>query len=164
MTTLKIRAFDKAAHLSGVHVCVVELQDFERSLDSRLPSGAEIVEYFIPYMLDRCAKSDGNILVAELDNEVAGFASILTKVKSEELAEGDIEYGLVSDLVVASKFRRQGIGKELLEAAERYAKSKNVRWLRIGVLAANQSADKLYDSMGFKRLYVEREKDLADPQ
>ena len=70
----------------------------------------------------------------------------------------------MSDVVVASKYRKQGVGRKLLEAAESYAKSKGVRWLRIGVLAENHSADGLYDAMGFKRLYIEREKELLGPE
>ena len=155
-----IRDFDEKAHLAGVRACLIELQDFERSLDPRIPSGAEIVDDFIPHMLNRCAACDGRVLVAELNEEVVGFATILAKVQSEEIGEGDIEYGLVSDIVVASKHRQRGIGRKLLEAAESYAMSNGVKWLRIGVLAENHSADSLYESMGFKRLYIEREKEL----
>jgi len=155
-----IREFDESAHLKGVQACLIELQDYERSLDPRMPTGADIVGDYIPRMLFRCKQCDGMVFVAESNKEVAGFATILAKVTSEEIEDGDFEYGLVSDLVVASDFRNRGIGKELLEAVETYAKSKEVRWLRIGVLADNHVADGLYDSMGFKRLYVEREKEL----
>ncbi len=155
-----IRDFNEEAHLTGVQACLIELQDFERSLDPRMPSGSEIVDDYVPYMLDRCIECDGTVLVAEVDGEVAGFVTILTRVESEEIVEGEIEYGLVSDLVVASKFRRQGFGRKLLEAAESYARANDVRWLRIGVLAQNHSANALYDSLKFKKLYVDREKDL----
>ncbi len=128
-----------------------------------MPSGAEIVDDYIPQMLDRCTQCDGRVFVAELNEEVAGFATILPKVASEEIEDGDIEYGLVSDLVVARKYRKRGIGRMLLKAAETYAKSNEVRWLRIGVLAKNDFVDGLYDSMGFKRLYIEREKELVGP-
>jgi ribosomal protein S18 acetylase RimI-like enzyme len=158
-----IRDFDEKAHLAGVRACLIELQDFERSLDSRMPSGAEIVDAFIPQMLDRCTKCDGLVLVAELNKEVAGFVTILAKVQSDDIEDGDIEYGLVSDIVVASKHRQQGFGRKLLQAAESYAECNGVRWLRIGVLADNHSADSLYDSMGFKKLYIEREKELPGP-
>ncbi len=151
-----IRDFNEEAHLTGVQACLIELQDFERSLDPRMPSGSEIVDDYVPYMLDRCIECDGTVLVAEVDGEVAGFVTILTRVESEEIVEGDIEYGLVSDLVVASKFRRQGLGRKLLEAAESYARDNDVRWLRSGVLAQNHTANALYDSLNFKKLYVER--------
>ena len=157
-----IRDFNEELHLTGVQACHIELQDFERSIDPRMPSGSEIVDDYVPHMLDRCIECDGTVLVAEVDGEVAGFVTILTRVESEEIAEGEIEYGLVSDLVVASKFRRQGLGRKLLEAAESYARANKVRWLRIGVLAENDSANALYDSLNFKKLYVEREKELAD--
>ena len=159
-----IRDFDDKLHLPGIQACLIELQDYERSLDPRLPSGAEIVDDFIPRMLHRCRLCDGKVLVAEVNNEVAGFATILAKVTSEEIEEGDYEYGLVSDLVVASKYRKQGIGRKLLAAAESYARSNKVKWLRIGVLAENHHANGLYDSMGFESLYIEREKELADPK
>jgi len=147
--------------VDGVRACFIELQDFERSLDSRIPSGAEIIDEYIPQMLRRCAECDGKILVAELDEEVVGFVTIFAKVSSGELADGDIEYGLVSDIVVASKFRKQGIGRKLLVAAEEYARSSDVKFLRIGVLAENQLADDLYGSIGFEILYLEREKKLS---
>ena len=156
-----IRDYDEKMHLAGVQACVIELQDFERSLDSRLPSGAEIVGDYVPRMLFRCRQCDGKVLVAVLNEEVAGFATILAKVQSEEIEEGDTVYGLVSDLVVASKFRKQGIGRKLMDAVESYARSNEVRWLRVGVLADNQFADGMYESMGFKKLYIEREKELS---
>jgi ribosomal protein S18 acetylase RimI-like enzyme len=156
-----IREFDETAHLEGVQACLIELQDYERSFDPRMPTGIEIVGDYIPRMLFRCKHCAGMVFVAELNDEVVGFATILAKVESEEIEDGDFEYGLVSDLVVANKYQKQGIGKKLLEAAETYAKANEVRWLRIGVLAENRIADGLYDSMGFKRLYVEREKELV---
>lgn len=158
---LLIRKYDEKTHLAGVRACLIELQEYERSLDPRLPSGAEIVDDFIPRMFHRCRLCDGRVLVAEVNEQVAGFATILAKVTSEEIEEGDYEYGLVSDLIVASKYRGQGIGRKLLVAAESYARDKEVRWLRIGVLAENHHADGLYESMGFRKLYIEREKRLA---
>ena len=156
-----IKDFDEKAHLVGVRACLIELQDFERSLDPRMPSGAEIVDAFIPQMLERCAKCDGIVLVAELDGDVAGFATILAKVESGEIEDGNIEYGLISDLIVAREFRERGIGRKLLNAAESYAKTHGVKWLRIGVLAENYAAERLYDSSGFEKLYIEREKELS---
>lgn len=159
-----IRDFDEEVHLIGVQACIIELQDFERSLDPRMPSGSEIVDDYVPRMLHRCKQCDGKVLVAEVDSEVAGFTTILTSVTSEEIEDGDIEYGLVSDLVVASRFRRQGLGRKLLEAAESYAKANEVKWLRIGVLAENHSANALYESLNFKKLYIECEKQLTGPK
>ena len=161
-TMFLIREYKESAHLAGVQACIIELQDSERSLDPRMPPGAAIVNDYIPRMQHRCRMCDGKIFVAELNEEIVGFATILAKVTSDEIEDGDIEYGLISDLVVASPFRKQGIGRKLLETAEAYARSRGVKWLRVGVLAANDLADGLYDSMGFEKLYVEREKTLIE--
>lgn len=152
--------FNIRNHLEGVRKCFVELQDFERSLDPRMPPGAEIVDTYIPYMLNRCKKCDGKILVANVDGEVAGFITILTKVKSDDIEEGDIEYGLIPNLFVAKRFRNQGFGKKLLDAAVSFAMDQKVKWLRIGAFADNKVANRLYESMGFKLLFLEREKEL----
>lgn len=158
-----VRDFEEHAHLDGVMSCVIELQDYERLLDPRLPSGRAIVSEYIPQMLDRCEQCNGKVLVAEVDGEVAGYATVLARVSSGELADGDVEYGLVADLVVAKKFRNQGHGRRLLEAAESYARAHGVIWLRVNVLAGNRSANDLYTSMGFSSLYLELEKDLTPP-
>ncbi len=76
------------------------------------------------------------------------------------MEDGDVEYGLVADLVIREKFRKLGFGHKLLEAAEAHAMSSGVRWLRVGVLAGNPEAKNLYSSMGFSNFYVELEKDL----
>ncbi len=159
-----VRDFDKTADMNHLRDCLVELQDFERRLDPRMPPGTDIVDAYIPHMLNRCKQCSGKVLVAEVDGDVAGYATILTRVNSEELEDGDYEYGLVSDLVILEKYRKLGLGKRLLEEAETYARSCEVKWLRIGVLAGNPTAENLYSSMGFSSKYIELEKELAKSQ
>lgn len=156
-----IREFDEQSDMVQVRDCLIELQDFERTLDPRMPAGRDIADEYIPQMLHRCIACKGAVLIADVDGEVAGYATILTKVTSDELEDGGIEYGLVSDLVIARDFRGQGLGRKLLQAAESHARAANVSWLRIGVLAGNESAQNLYKSMGFSDLYIELEKDLT---
>ena len=159
-----IRDLDEHTDLDQVRDCLIELQNYERSLDPRMPPGEDIVDEYIPRMLFRCETCRGKILIAEVDGEIAGYATVLSKVSSDELEDGGIEYGLVSDLVVRDAFRGQGFGRQLLDAAESYARACEVSWLRIGFLAGNQSAQDLYTSMGFANLYVELEKDLTGSQ
>jgi GNAT superfamily N-acetyltransferase len=161
---MPIREFVARTDMARVRECLIELQNHERAIDSRMPSGEDIVDAYMPEMLNRCDDCVGKILVAEVDGEIAGYVTILTKVTSEELAAGDFEFGLVSDIVVLQKHRKRGLGRELLDAAETYARTCKVKWLRIGALEGNQAARTLYSSMGFSGLYVELEKDLTGPQ
>lgn len=156
-----IRAFNATADTDQIRQCVIELQDFERRIDSRMPSGEEIADAYIAELLSRCVENSGKILVAEVDGRLAGYVTILTKVRSGDLDDGDLEFGLVADIVVREKHRGNGIGRKLIDAAESFARSQNVRWLRVSVLAENESARKLYEKVGFSELYVDLEKDLG---
>jgi ribosomal protein S18 acetylase RimI-like enzyme len=159
---LKIIEFDRSAHLQQLRACLVELQDFEHALDPRLPTGSDIVDDYVPQMLMRCKTCQGKIFMAEVAGDIAGYVTILTKVSSGELEDGDMEYGLVADLLVRKKHRSSGVGRKLLDAAETYARESDVKWLRIAALSDNRKAIELYISLGFSGLYVEYEKNLSE--
>ena len=140
--------------------CVVELQDYERQLDPRMPSGESIADEYLEEMKTKCEEHDGQIFLSEIDGSIAGFISVLAKVSSGDLDDGNLVYSYIDDLMVRERFRRFGIGRKLIEAAESFAKSKKARWLRLSVLARNTSARKIYSSVGFSELYIDYEKDL----
>jgi GNAT superfamily N-acetyltransferase len=158
---MPIRKFVAHTDTAQVSKCLVELQNFEHSIDPRMPTGEDIVDAYIPDMLQRCKDCLGTILVAEVDGLVIGYITVLARVSSDEIGAGDFEFGLVTDVVVLQEYRGKGYGKQLLEAAELYARANGVKWLRIGALAANQSASAMYSSLGYSGLYVELEKDLT---
>lgn len=158
-----IRSLNSDTDATQLRACMIELQDFERELDSRMPSGEEIADDYIVEMLQRCRQCDGEVLVADADGEIVGYVTILNRVQSDDLDDGDIEFGLVADLVVRKAFRGRGLGRELMAAAEASARQNDVRWLRISVMAANRGARQMYETMGFSEIYVELEKDLEIP-
>jgi len=159
---LNIIEFDRSAHLQQLRACTIELQDFEHALDPRLPTGSAIVDEYVPQMLMRCKDCQGKIFLAEVDGDIAGYVTVLTKVSSGELEDGDIEYGLVADLLVRRNHRGSGIGRKLLNVAESYARDQDVKWLRIAALSGNRPAVEMYNSMGFSKLFVEFEKNLNE--
>jgi len=155
-----IREFDKSSDVAALRSCVIELQDYERRIDARMPPGEEIADAYVQEIFARCAEHAGKVLVAVADNGIAGYVSIMTRMQSDSLDDGHIEYGLIADLVVLEKHRGSGIGRQLIDAAEEYARTRNVRWLRICVLADNDSARQLYRQTGFSELYLDLEKEL----
>ena len=158
---MKIREYDPDSDFAQLRDCVIELQDFERQIDARLPAGQDIADEYITQMRFRCRSCEGQILVVDLKGEVVGYVTLLNRVQSDELHEGDTEYGLIADLVIKEAHRGTGLGRQLMRAAEAAATAYGVRWLRVSVMSANTSARKLYSSSGFSELYAEFEKDLA---
>jgi len=157
---MNIAEYDALRHETELRNCVIELQDFEQAIDDRLPGGAAIIDDYMLQMSHRCRQCDGAILVAEDNDTVAGYVLVLTRVQGDGVEDGDLEYALVADLIVRRQSRRSGVGRGLLDAAERYARARGADWLRIGAMAGNRGALRLYESLGFNRVHIELEKDL----
>ena len=155
-----IREYNNETDFEGLRQCVISVQDYERGLEPRMPNGKDIVDDYIPDLFRRCKRYKGKIFVADAGGAVAGYVVILTKVTSEDIDDGGMEFGRISDLVVLEKFRGRGFGRELLSAAEIEARDNDVKWLRIGVLSANRIANDLYLSEGFRPHSIELEKTL----
>ena len=111
--------------------------------------GEDMADEYLESIHVRCREANGKIFVAEQDNLVVGFAAVMSQEKFTEPDEPLGTYALISDLVVLSQYRRHGIGKQLLEHAERFAKAAGAKEIRIGVLALNTGARKLYRSAEF---------------
>jgi ribosomal protein S18 acetylase RimI-like enzyme len=104
---------------------------------------------YLAFLLDRCSRVAGRVLVAEIDHVVVGFVAVLARVTPEEPDEDQTPYAYISDLVVLPRYRRRGIGHALLERAEALVRSSGTRILRVGVLAKNEPAARLYRAVGF---------------
>ena len=119
------------------------------ALEPSLPRGEDMADAYLTFLLDRCSKTAGRVLVAEIDHRVVGFIALLARVAPEEPDEDQTPYAYISDLVVLPRHRRRGVGRALLERAEALARSSTARVLRVGVLAKNESAARLYRVAGF---------------
>jgi len=130
--------------------CVVVLQDSERAIDPLLLPGEEMADRYCERIHARCREAAGQIYVAEEDSVVVGFVTVLGRESFTELDDPPGYYALITDLVVLEQYRCHGIGRQLLEKAEGYAKQSRAAELRIGVLANNGTARGLYLDVGFQ--------------
>ncbi len=158
---LEIREFDPRRDRQAVRAHVVELQDFERTLDSRIPPGEGVADAYLDVMFRRCREYDGVVLVAELDRAVVGFVTVCTRYRSSEPDDDPREHGYISDLVVSATHRGRGIGRTLLRAAEARAREAGARGVRISVKAGNTGALSLYSAEGFEEFEIYLEKSLV---
>lgn len=78
--------------------------------------------------------------VAEKDGEIAGCCGIRNIV-----GEGEI-----TNVVVAAKFRKQGIGRALMEYMLREAPKHGIGDCTLEVRVSNMPAIRLYESLGFR--------------
>ncbi|MEI7947716.1 MAG: GNAT family N-acetyltransferase [bacterium] len=89
----------------------------------------------------------GRILVAETDHKVIGMVSLLFSIST---ALGG-KVATLEDLIIQEPYRKQGIGKQLIQAAFEFA--KNQECLRITLLTdhTNNTAIRFYESFGFTK-------------
>ena len=147
-TRIVIRPYEPGDE-SACRACVVQLQDAERQFDQRLRPGESMADDYFAQMHVHCRDYAGALLVAQRPSEIVGFVMVLAQVPFESLDEPPGHYALVAELLVRVGFRRMGIGRALLDAAERYARDAGARELRIDVLSENRPARNLYLREGF---------------
>ncbi|MEX2644905.1 MAG: GNAT family N-acetyltransferase [Gaiellaceae bacterium] len=86
------------------------------------------------------------VFVAESDEgEIVGRLSLSRDQHPSSAHVADL------GLMVAEGWRRQGIGRALLEAAVEWARGAGVRKLELHVFPHNEAAIRLYEQFGFER-------------
>lgn len=136
----------------GVRRCIAELQAYERTIEA---DRAEVTELFtegqLKRVLDASRERHGAVLVAEVRGAVAGFVCWWMMTIANPMTTLT-ECAYVADLAVLAAYRRRGLGRALLRAAEEDALRQGATTIRIEVLAANGPARDLYDVEGYRPL------------
>jgi ribosomal protein S18 acetylase RimI-like enzyme len=134
----------------AIEACLATLQDYERSLLPELREGRGMAAGYLDYLLETGRDRQGKMFVWEEEGAgIVGFVSVWIRRDMDALESTVNEYGYVTDLVVTETHRRRGIGKALLEAAERHTAACGVQHIRINVLATNAAAIEAYHRVGF---------------
>jgi len=135
---------------TGIIDCMIALQAYERSVEADRADPEAVAEPYVDDLLAKCRGGTAAILVAEADGRVVGWAGVVARHTSEDILERHREFAYITDLIVLEAYRGHGIGRRLLEGAEAHAASKGARRLRVGVLAANEGAHRVYAAAGFR--------------
>ena len=86
--------------------------------------------------------------VAEYRGEIMGFL-----IGAPQLVEEGY-YGHISNLAVADRCRRRGIGNLLLKRAEHQFLVEGARGIQLEVRESNEGARKFYKKMGYEEVFV----------
>jgi ribosomal protein S18 acetylase RimI-like enzyme len=90
--------------------------------------------------------SPEDVLVAALDEEVVGYVVL----RPPTPLRSNAHVLMVSSLGVAPSAQRRGVGRALLEAAERFAVERDIERLTLRVLSVNPAARCLYERLGYE--------------
>jgi ribosomal protein S18 acetylase RimI-like enzyme len=100
------------------------------------------------YLADRLSRDESLVLLA-LDEAGAslGFVQMYPTFASLRAARTFVLY----DLYVAERARRTGVGRALLERAAEEARAAGAAGLTLSTAKTNLAAQRLYESLGWKR-------------
>lgn len=85
-------------------------------------------------------------LCTEIDGKIAGYCGLL-----QVLDEADI-----TNVAVASEFRRQGIARQMLQELLRRGLGRGIKNFTLEVRESNLSAQKLYEQLGFENCGIRK--------
>jgi ribosomal protein S18 acetylase RimI-like enzyme len=109
-----------------------------RGVDVAVPE-----EYFAQLVTD----DDSDVIVAEVAGEIAGYAALLHRRAARDILVPRM-YAHIENFGVAAAYRREGIGRRLIEACVARAKDRGATSLELDCWEANQEAIAFYTSLG----------------
>lgn len=141
------------AHLwyeTGAHLAELNSQAF------KMPDRAGLAEWFREAAAKEAAKLDEATFVAEVAGEVAGAVSVRLVPATESavyqlLRELAVARAEIEFVAVSSRFRRQGIGRRLMEHAEEWARGKGAQVFALDTYAASPLSVPFYERLGYAR-------------
>jgi len=149
VTSPVIRAYEPARDLAEFRALNVEHQNFSRSLEPSWPEGKRIVDEYSDYLLKDVAARDGCIFMAEIDGAVAGMICAVSRMGPHSPDDPAV-FAWVHDIYVRPAYRRRGVAKALMAAAEDFVKARGARELRLSVIDRNADARAMYAELGFR--------------
>ncbi len=97
-------------------------------------------------LCDMTENENASFLCAFADGVFAGYVGMLCV----------LDEGQICNVAVSPRFRRQGIGRALMEAQIRAARSRGLSFMTLEVRAGNLAAQALYEKQGWKKVGVRK--------
>ena len=96
---------------------------------------------------------NADIIVAEVEGNVAGFAHVLENKSLPYDCIVQYKFAVCMDLYVSPAYRKKGIAAELLNAVKKWAKKREFDFIEIKVLVGNDNAIRLYERESYSEIY-----------
>ena len=99
------------------------------------------------YIKDRINQNESFIFICFYKKEPAGFVQLYETFDSLNINKKLILY----DLYVDKKYRKNGIGRKLMDKAKKLAEFKKIQNIELSTAKNNKKAQSLYESLDYKR-------------
>lgn len=96
-------------------------------------------------------KGKGKFILVKSGQEIIGYVVGYVLQDKKSLETYPWKRGYIDELYIKEKYRKMGIGKELLSTMINHFKSKNCDTIGFNAMIANKNAIAFYEKMGFER-------------
>jgi diamine N-acetyltransferase len=114
-----------------------------------IPGAFRSVAVAVPreYFAQLVAGDDSDVIVAEVSDTIVGYAVLLHRRTAREMLVPRM-YAHIENFGVSAAYRREGIGRQLIEACVARARERGATSLELDCWEANQEAIAFYTSLG----------------
>ncbi len=127
-----------------------EINDYHENLDSRFSMVRNAASLVHDYYSERMKSDDTIFYIALIDNEVVGFVLAYTQQKPPVYKDRDM--GFIDTFVVTEKYRRLGIGSDLVGLVKNWLLERGIHRLQLSVASSNSNGLAFWKSHGFTEL------------
>lgn len=117
-------------------------------------------DHYAEFLASQLDDPDVVVLVAEQDGQVIGYTFAAMEGYDYKSLRGPA--ALLHDLLVDPGQRGRGVGSRLLGETISRVKSRGARQIVLATAERNESAQRLFTRMGFRRTMVEMTRDLDE--
>jgi GNAT superfamily N-acetyltransferase len=128
---------------------ILVLNHFEADLTGDRKRERAAAAAYYDELMQRLSRRSGRIVLAEVEGVAVGLMGFSIDEDAPYVTEDVRRHGTVTDLVVEEEWRGRGIARILLAEAERLTREAGLTRLTIGVLVANEKAERTYRALGF---------------
>lgn len=125
-------------------------------LPTRLASLGDLDDFDCGEIISQLAQiiedTEAAVFVAELNQEIVGFAEVYFRQNAPNPAAVTYNYGYLQSLMVDERFRGQGIGRQLMRVAEGWARAKGAEEMRLETWEFPAGPLKFYENSGYHTL------------
>lgn len=98
------------------------------------------------------SSDDAAIVVAESDGQLVGLAEVYLKRDDPHPATIAYTHGYLQSLMVTEAMRGQSVGRQLVEAAHRWAKEHGATEMRLSTWEHTAGPQTFYEGLGYRTL------------
>ncbi|RDI57261.1 GNAT family N-acetyltransferase [Microvirga subterranea] len=146
VTLRTARPSDRDAVVELIH----RLNLFEADLVGDRRRDYAAAKTYYDELQQRLSRRQGRIVLAEEGGVVVAAMGFSIDEDAAYVTDDVRRHGTVTDLIVHEDWRGRGVGRLLLQEAERLTREAGMARLFIGALVANEPACRIYETFGFQ--------------